>query len=359
MSTLADILKDQIRETGPLSVYDFMDQALSHPEYGYYKRGNPFGKDGDFVTAPEISQMFGELIGLWCVDCWTKLGAPSHVHLVELGPGNGTLMKDALRSARLVPDFLQAATVHLVETSPALKKKQQSLLSEHGITWHETIPDFDNGPILLIANEFFDALPIRQYVLTEGALKERGITCKDGSFVFTLVEKAENGLPQDLILPEMQEGDVIETSPMAETLHHRIAKQLRSHGGAALYVDYGTAERAAGDSFQAVRNHQFTNPLDQPGQSDITAHVDFSTLVRIAEHEKCDVLPVTSQGRFLERLGIEARALALSRSADETQKEVIAADLKRLVSTSGMGTLFKALSFYHAMQAPPAGFAED
>ncbi len=359
MSTLADILKKQIRETGPVSVYNFMDQALSHPEYGYYKQRNPFGKDGDFVTAPEISQMFGELVGLWCVDCWTKLGTPPHFHLIELGPGNGTLMKDALRSARLAPDFLKAATIHLVETSPVLQKKQQSLLSDHEINWHETIPEFDSGPVLIIANEFFDALPIRQYVLTDGTLKERGVTCEGHSFAFTLLDKTESTIPRSPVLPELQEGDIVETSPMAEILHRRIAKQLRSLGGAALYVDYGTTDRTVGDSFQAVRNHQFTDPLDQPGQSDITAHVDFSTLIQIAEQEACDVLPVTSQGRFLERLGIEARALALSRSANDVQKEAIAADLKRLVSASGMGTLFKALSFYHAMQAPPAGFAED
>ncbi len=359
MTSLAEILKAKIREEGPISVHDYMEAALSHPDYGYYTRSEPFGPKGDFITAPEISQMFGELIGLWCVDCWSKMGSPDRIHLVELGPGNGTLMQDALRSAALVPEFAKALKVHLIETSERLVGKQKDKLQGHPVTWHTEMPDLSTAPALFIANEFFDALPVRQYVKTQNGLAERGVCLNNDEFSYTLLASP---VSQDDIDPCDFEGlkdeSIVESNPLARTLTTHIARLLREVGGAALFIDYGFLEATSGDSLQAVKDHKYADPLKSPGEADITAHVDFTRLAKIAAAEGCETLPGTSQGRFLERLGIEARAMLLSRNATEPQKEKIAGDLKRLVSNNGMGTLFKAFSFYHTMAMPPAGFEE-
>ncbi|MEP3247330.1 MAG: class I SAM-dependent methyltransferase [Sneathiella sp.] len=359
MTPLAEILKTKIREEGPVSVHDYMETALSHPDYGYYTQSEPFGSTGDFITAPEISQMFGELIGLWCVDCWSKMGSPDRIHLVELGPGNGTLMVDALRSAALVPEFAKALEVHLVETSERLIRKQENKLRGHPVTWHREIPDLPNAPALVIANEFFDALPVRQYVKTLSGLAERGVGLNGDQFAYTLLASPAS---QDDIdqcdFADLKGETIVESNPLARALTTHIARLLTEVGGAALFIDYGFLEAASGDSLQAVRNHRYADPLENPGEADITAHVDFARLAKIAAAEGCETLPGTSQGRFLERLGIEARAMLLSKNATEPQKEKIAEDLKRLVSSSGMGTLFKVFSFYHTMAMPPAGFEE-
>ncbi|MBL4740230.1 MAG: SAM-dependent methyltransferase [Sneathiella sp.] len=359
MTELSDILKARIADTGPISMFEYMDMALAHPKFGYYQNTDPFGKNGDFITAPEISQMFGELIGLWCVDCWIKLGTPSHFHLMELGPGNGTLMCDALRSSALAPDFLNAAKIHMVESSERLANIQQKNLSSYAVQWHSEIPKFEDGPIIVIANEFFDALPIQQFERHEGKWFERLITVEDNFFSYTTAEKpTETDLFKFSENTVFEEESIAEVNPLAREIVSFLATIISEQGGAALCIDYGPMESALGDSFQAVQNHKFVDALQTPGSADLTAHVDFKTLSDIAKNLGCSSLPLSTQGRFLERLGIEARFWQLSKNADAYQKEKIANDMKRLISTQEMGTLFKALSFYSGMQEPPSGFGE-
>jgi NADH dehydrogenase [ubiquinone] 1 alpha subcomplex assembly factor 7 len=355
MNKLGAILKTRIEDDGPISVHDYMETALTHPEFGYYNRAEPFGVKGDFITAPETSQMFGELIGLWCVDAWSKLGAPNTFNLIELGPGNGTLMADALRSAQLVPEFGQAAKIHLVENSERLKTLQAAALSDYDVAWYADIPRFGDIPTLLVANEFFDALPIHQYIYSDDQWWKRFITCKEDQFEFTLDETPTN-IP-DAPAP-VSSGDILETCPLAETYLTRIYEQLALHNGAALIIDYGAIETILGDSFQAVKGHSYTNPLSNPGESDLTAHVKFKKLEEIAKKHNLQIQGPTTQGRFLERLGIEARASMLGRKATSNQKQQILASLKRLTSAEEMGTLFKAFAVSHGMKDAPAGFGE-
>jgi len=359
MTELSDILKEKIADTGPISIFEFMEMALAHPKFGYYQKTDPFGKSGDFITAPEISQMFGELIGLWCVDCWVKLGEPAHFHLIELGPGNGTLMSDALRSSALAPKFLKAVKIHMVETSDRLQRIQRQNLSSYEVQWHSEIPKIEDGPLIVIANEFFDALPIQQFVHHQGNWFERLITIKDNFFSYTKAEKpTETGLFNFSENTVFEEKGIAEVNPLARKIVSCLATMILAQGGAALCIDYGPMTSTMGDSFQAVKNHKFVDALQAPGSADLTAHVDFEVLSNIAENEGCTPLSLSTQGRFLERLGIEARVWQLSKDASTEQKEKIANDLKRLVSTQEMGTLFKALSFYNGMQEPPSGFGE-
>ncbi|WP_169543057.1 class I SAM-dependent methyltransferase [Sneathiella aquimaris] len=360
MTELENILKRRIEECGPISVHDYMSDALLHPEYGYYQRSNPFGRSGDFITAPEISQMFGELIGLWCVDCWAKMGGPSRVNLIELGPGNGTLIKDALRSTKLVPEFVNAVSLHLVEVSDRLKNKQQMALSDHSVQWHSHFPEDLDGPYIVIANEFFDALPIHQFLQSESGPKERAITYADDKLTYTTMAVAPDvqSFCNPAHLEKLEPGEIYEVCPSALSIMTGIAHQIAEKGGAALTLDYGPEKSAPGDSFQALKDHRNVSALEHPGEADLTAHVDFGRLADVARESNVTVAPITSQGRFLERLGIEARALQLSAKATDSQKEKIASDHKRLVSSSGMGTLFKVLCFHHTLCASPAGFGE-
>jgi len=360
MSSLLAILKQQILKNGPMALEDYMKAALLHPEFGYYQRGETFGAKGDFVTAPEISQMFGELIGLWSIDCWVKLGSPEKFHLVELGPGNGTLMSDALRSAALVPEFLSAAEITLVEASEQLTLRQQQTLSSYSITWCDVWPTFrDTLPIIVIGNEFLDALPVRQYEQVDGHWAERKIALAKDKLIFKCEDIAASALPENLpSVSECDEGSIFETNPSAEKICSNIAANIAKNGGSALFIDYGPSESGLGDSFQSVQHHKYTDPLDNPGTSDLTAHVDFARLGHLATVQNCETYPISSQGRFLERLGIEARALVLSRNAADNQKAKIAGDLQRLISSKEMGTLFKAMTFYANMTEGPAGFGE-
>ncbi|WP_373089547.1 class I SAM-dependent methyltransferase [Sneathiella sp.] len=353
MNTLGQILKSRIDADGAISLHDYMQIALSHPEYGYYASKEPFGSGGDFITAPEISQMFGELIGLWCVDAWSKLGAPKKIHLVELGPGNGTLMADILRSARLAPQFLSAADIHLVENSDRLKRRQMKKLNTDAITWHSELPDFNDAPVLLIANEFFDALPIHQYKRQSGAWYERLVACNNLQFEYILSDT-----PSTLSYSPIsaKEGDIFETCPAAESIISKLGTLLFRSGGAALIIDYGAMAEEIGDSFQAVQGHRFCDPFSKPGEADLTAHVNFSNFVRIANSCKIRIDGPAYQGRFLQRLGIEARYSLLCRNATAEQRDKLTSDLRRLVGTDEMGTLFKVLALSHKMSAAPEGF---
>lgn len=358
MNKLGGLLKDRIRSSGPLSLHDFMQEALSHPEFGYYASRQPFGDDGDFITAPEISQTFGELIGLWCVDSWMKIGAPSSFHLVEFGPGTGRLMADVLRSAALVPDFLEAVDIHLVDNSPRLRNLQEEALAARGVgaTWHDGFPTLSRQPTLFLANEFFDALPIHQYLCKEAQWYERLVDFEQESFRFCLADRpSELGTSH----PAEKDGTIVEISPATSDYMAAICGSLCRDGGAALIIDYGAAEKLTGDSFQALRRHKTADPLQDPGEADLTAHVKFRHLKEIADSFGLSVQGPTGQGRFLERLGIEARTEMLARTASEDQRRRLKAGLKRLTSAEDMGTLFKVLCVSHKMTAPAEGFGRN
>jgi SAM-dependent MidA family methyltransferase len=348
-----------IAQEGPISVERYMRLALSHPRYGYYRTRDPFGAGGDFVTAPEISQMFGELIGLWAADCWSRMGGPAQLRLVELGPGRGTLMADALRAARLVSRFRAALDVHLVETSDILQERQQQALASQqaSASWHQRFEDIPAGPMILIANEFFDALPIRQYVRTATGWHERLVGLGEtGALTFGLAARAEPSI--DIAAPERA---VLEIAPQGLALAREIAQRLAAQGGAALIVDYGHVRRGFGDSFQAVHRHGFTDPLAAPGESDLTAHVDFAALAEAARNAGALVSGPVTQGDFLRALGIEARAGKLKAKAMPAQAAAIDAALARLTDAAEgqMGGLFKAMAIVDPQLDRIAGFEAE
>jgi len=364
-SPLAEGLRQRILIDGPLSLSVFMAEALCHPEYGYYTTADRFGAAGDFITAPEISQMFGELIGLWYADFWQRLGQPSVVTLVELGPGRGTLMADALRAAAMLPAFRQALRVHLVEVSPVLRTMQAAALAAVGASgvWHEhfgQVPDPDGGPLFVIANEFFDALPIRQFQRTPSGWAERLIDITPEKPGFRFVLDPRKGAAAALVPPASRSeppGSVVELRPQADGVIADLAARLRRCGGGALIFDYGYVGPAVGDTFQALRRHQPVDPLADPASADLTAHVDFGALASRAAAAGAHVHGPVPQGVFLERLGIRQRAERLARRATPGQKAVIDSALTRLTAPEQMGTLFKVLAL-SGNGEPPAGFAD-
>ena len=354
-------LRRLIEAEGPVSVARYMALCLAHPQYGYYVTRDPLGAAGDFTTAPEISQMFGELLGLWAIAVWQAMGAPPRVLLTELGPGRGTLMADALRAARVVPAFRAAAEVHLVEMSPVLRARQGEALSASGASpaWHGDVAELPDAPLIVIANEFFDALPVEQAVKTERGWRARmvGIDA-DGKFAFGL---APDPIPQfERLLPERLRdapaGAVFEWRP--DHVLVEVCRRLLAFGGAALVIDYGHAESGFGDTLQAVRRHGFADPLLAPGEADLTSHVDFEALRNAAA--RCGVRapgPI-GQGAFLRGLGIEARAARLRASATAEQAARVDAALARLTGSGPdqMGELFKVLAMAHPMLGPLPGF---
>ncbi|WP_255448363.1 class I SAM-dependent methyltransferase [Telmatospirillum sp. J64-1] len=354
MSPLEQHIRNRIKAEGPLPVSEFMAEALGHPEWGYYRKQDPLGARGDFTTAPEISQMFGELLGLWCAVVWQQMGSPRHFRLVELGPGRGTLMSDLLRAARLVPGFLGAVRVHLVETSPVLRLRQREALRGAPVDWHDDFSEIPDGPMLLVANEFFDALPIRQFVRDGGGWRERLIdACGDDLDFVTgpLLDAGSPGLPR---LDGVAEGDIAETCPAGQEVAQAIGRRLCDQGGAALIVDYGHSRSAAGDTLQAVRQHRYHPVLALPGEADLTAHVDFQALADAARPAKAH--GTVDQGSFLRAMGIEARAEALLRGAEPKQRFEIATACHRLISPTEMGTLFKSLALTQPDLPAPPGF---
>ena len=344
-----------IRQEGPVSVERYMALALSHPVHGYYMSREPFGTEGDFITAPEISQMFGELVGLWAAQVWEILGAPAPVRLVELGPGRGTLMQDALRAARVAQHFLASLDVHLVETSPRLEAAQREKLAG-GVpaTWHRDIGTLPDGPAIVIANELFDALPLRQYVRAPDGWRERCVGLgEDGALMFGLAPAPEPG-----IAVEAAEGAVLEVAVAGQQLMRALSARIAAQGGALLLLDYGHIQTGIGDTLQALRGHRFADVLAGPGESDLTAHVDFAALARAARREGLAVQGPVAQGAFLRRLGIEERAQALARNASDGQRADIAAALARLTQGgANMGELFKAMAVCPAGTPPLPGFS--
>lgn len=350
MTPLGKHLAALIRAGGPIPVSRYMAEALGNPKHGYYMTRDPLGRDGDFITAPEISQIFGELIGLWWASVWVEMGRPDPVRVVELGPGRGTLMADALRAAVALPDFAKAIELHLVEISPVLKALQKEQLRA---VWHERLDDVPEGPMLLVANEFFDALPIRQYVRVEDGWRERMVGLDGDNLAFGL---APGRAPAVELLPETAPGDIAEICPAAIAIARAIGERVASHGGAALIVDYGHAQSAPGDTLQALAGHRYRDVFEAPGQADLTAHVDFEVLAQSARHAGAAVHGPVDQGDFLSRLGIGRRAQALLLRATDAQAEQIKSGVRRLAAPDQMGRLFKAMAITDPGLPVPEGF---
>ena len=340
MSALLPALVARIARTGPISVAEFMTDCLLHPRHGYYTTRDPLGAAGDFTTAPEISQMFGELLGLWLAQVWMDQGAPAPFLLAELGPGRGTLMADILRATRSVPGFHDAARLHLVEVSPALRARQAEALAGHDITFHDHLAALPEGPLFLVANEFFDALPIRQFQRAGAGWRERMIGVEDDRLIWGLGAEMQFDLLADR-LADTTEGQIVELNAPALPLAEDLGRRIAAHGGAALIVDYGDAV-SIGDTFQALRDHAPVDPLSCPGEADLTAHVAFAPLAAAARPARAS--QPTAQGVFLERLGITARAQALAARLEGAALTSHVAAHRRLTHPQEMGTLFKVMS---------------
>jgi NADH dehydrogenase [ubiquinone] 1 alpha subcomplex assembly factor 7 len=359
VTALFDVIAGRIRRRGPLSVAEYMELALAHPVHGYYRTRDPLGREGDFITAPEISQIFGELIGLWCIDTWERMGRPDPVLLVELGPGRGTLMADALRAASVRPAFARALRVHLVETSPVLRAAQQKTLGD-AVSWHETLETLPHGPLLAIANEFFDALPVHQFVRTASGWRERMVRLDQSGdgLSFALAErptKAQRLIPARLA--EAPAGTQWEASPSALAIAGQLARRAADDGGAALVVDYGYVLGGSGETLQAVRGHRRHEPLAEPGMADLTTHVDFAALADAAAEAGAVCHGPATQHAFLRALGLERRAAALVAAASAAQAPLVESGARRLIEPGGMGTLFKALAIAHPTLSDLAGFS--
>ncbi len=358
MTPIEKHLADLIEQQGPISVATFMSVVLGDPEHGYYSAQRPFGTEGDFITAPEVSQTFGELVGLWCAQSWLDAGQPASFNFVELGPGRGILMADALRAiGQVVPAFLDAAEIHLVETSERLRDEQKSRLPSD-VTWHERFDDLPGRPMLLIANEFFDVLPIRQYTKTTSGWRERCVSVEraDGPPSFSFVSGIPIAEPTSSASAVARVGDVIENSPASAALVTEISQTIVRYGGAALVVDYGYASSGTGDTLQAVRDHKFHPVLSDIGTADVTAHVNFSDLGQAARLAGAQVWGPIAQGDFLKRLGIHERSEVLGRGKSEDLAKSIKADVDRLTAPEQMGTLFKVLAITDTTGWQPAGF---
>ncbi|HET9812014.1 MAG TPA: SAM-dependent methyltransferase [Sphingomicrobium sp.] len=324
MTPLERALRDRIVSEGPITVEAYMDACNAY----YYATRDPLGTSGDFTTAPEISQTFGELVGACLADCWARAGGPPGVRFVELGPGRGTLAADALRvmrSAGLEPP------VHFVETSPVLREAQATAVP--GANWHDSFSDVPGGPLLIVANEFFDALPVRQFA----AGIERKVVAASGGLAFD------------------RDGEIVEASPAREAVAAEIASRLAASGGVALIIDYGHTVSAPGDTLQAVRGHRYAPVLDKPGEQDLTAHVDFEAIGSAARDAGAAVTAIVNHGQWLERLGISARTEALASAHPERADEILEAQ-RRLCDPDRMGALFKAMAIHSPDWPAPAGF---
>jgi SAM-dependent MidA family methyltransferase len=357
-SLLAE-LAERIARDGPMPVDRFMEACQGHPVYGYYQRPHSIGAAGDFVTAPEISQAFGELIGLWCAVTWESMGRPGPLRLVELGPGRGTLMRDALRAARVLPGFLGAVSVHLVEVSAPLRRLQRAALEGRGpgggpggpfppVAWHDTVEEVPAGPAIVVANELLDALPIRQLVHDGRTWCERVVAlAPDGRLAFA----AGGAIEPEIGMPNEAEGAVAELRPGEDALLAALA--ARGAPVVALFIDYGPAEASLGDTLQAVRGHAYTDPLAEPGTADLTAHVQFAALAAKARVAGLKADGPITQAELLGRLGIVERTARLM-AANPTRAGEIEAATHRLMAPAGMGQLFKALAVRSAgLPAPP------
>jgi NADH dehydrogenase [ubiquinone] 1 alpha subcomplex assembly factor 7 len=387
VNLLAQDLARLIRDEGPISISRYMALCLGHPSHGYYMKRDPFGAGGDFTTAPEISQIFGELIGLWAASVWQAMGAPASIRLVELGPGRGTLMQDMLRAARALPGFHDALSVHLVETSPVLRERQRATLARSGAEpqWHERIDQALEGPTIVIANEFLDALPLDQFVRTPEGWRERLVGLDgEGRLAFGLAPQTPSPLagegwgegsrdaasltivkaandsslrdpssgPSGHLLPQGEKGgaapagSVLEQPVVALETVATVARHVAAEGGAGLFIDYGPARSGFGDTLQAVKRHAFVDVLAEPGDADLTVHVDFARMAQAGLAAGAAAHGPVMQRDFLRTLGLQPRLEALSHRATPAQAETLASGAERLIETgpTAMGELFKVLA---------------
>lgn len=349
MTPLAQLLIQRIREAGPISVADYMTECLLHPVHGYYTTRDPFGAKGDFTTAPEISQMFGELLGLALAQAWLDRGAPAPFTLAELGPGRGTLMADILRATRGVPGFHAAAQVTLVEASPVLRKAQAATLSGHAPLWLDRVEDLPDAALFLVANEFLDALPIRQFQNGPEGWRERLVGLRDDALAFGLSAVLPE-VPATPAFRNAADGALVEDNLAARQAVAVTSARLAHQGGVAYWIDYG-GWRSQGDTLQALRNHAFDDPLAHPGEADLTAHVDFEPLAALAQTFAYD-----TQGAVLTRLGMDARAERLAQGLSGLRLESHLAAHRRLTHPEEMGSLFKVLAITSTGAPPPPGF---
>jgi len=353
VTALGRALAARIAADGPIGVDAYMAACLGDPEHGYYRTKSGIGAAGDFTTAPEISQIFGELIGLWLADRWQAAGSPAIFDLVELGPGRGVLMQDALRAAaKTLPAFVGAARLHLVDISAPLRAEQRRRLGRYNPVFCESLAEIrSDAPLFLVANEFFDALPARQFVRRGDAWRERLVGRHDGALRFV------DGPAVDFRRQDAPDGAVVETSPVGEAIARDIAGRIVRQGGAALAIDYGTAVSGWGDTLQAVRAHKRANVFDDPGECDLTVHVDFPALAAAARSEGASCTGIVGQGAFLARLGLPVRLGQLVR-ANPGAGEIVAAS-RRLLDPGEMGTLFKAMAIGQKSHGLPPGFTDE
>ena len=355
--SLKERLVRDIAEGGPLTIADYVTRCLHDPRDGYYATRPRLGAEGDFITAPLVSQMFGELIGLWAVETWRRLGAPDHFQLVEVGPGDGSLMEDALRAARTDPAFLQAAQLTLIEPSPPLREIQARRLSQSDLpprfvrSLDEVAPD---GPVILIANEVLDCMPGRQFEKTSDGWAERRVGVdEDGELVF-----GHSPISGGFIRPTfpVEPGQVVEVCASQAMFAEGLAELVKAHGGAALLIDYGRDRAEAGDTLQALIRHRKIHPLEAPGQADLTMWADFPAVLGAAVRAGADVTGCRGQGEFLERLGIRERAERLKAGRPPEAAAVIDRQLQRLTAAGEMGTLFKAACIFSPRSLAVPGF---
>ena len=344
MQSLKQKLLKSLAASDPISVAQYMHLCHSHPEYGYYATGNPLGKDGDFITAPEISQMFGELIAIWAISVWKAMNCPNPFQIGELGPGRGTLMKDFIRTAQHHRDFVNATKFKLIETSASLIQQQRQALAKHVdlVEWHKTIDDLKPLPTLFIANEFLDAIAFRQFVKTGEAWLERCVGIdKNNQLAFVLgnTQIDRQMLPADHTIQPI--GAIYETAPARQAIVISIANHLASHGGAALFIDYGHEKSGFGDTFQAVKSHEYVSPLAYPGLGDLTSHVDFQAIGEAASQQGAKIGGILTQGEFLLQLGLLQRAGRLGHCKPVEFQQQIQTDVERLAAPEQMGKLFK------------------
>jgi NADH dehydrogenase [ubiquinone] 1 alpha subcomplex assembly factor 7 len=359
---LAATLRERIARDGPISVHDYMQACLAGDHAAYYATRQPIGLDGDFVTAPEISQMFGELIGVWAAAVWHSMGEPAQVIVAELGPGRGTLMADALRVFKSVPKLLDSVEIALVEMSPVLRAAQRETLrrSSAPLRWCGRIEAVPQGPLIVIANEFIDALPVRQMIMQGGVWRERCVTIgPSGALAFCEGAPVDNdALPAPELLMQASDGAIIETRPAASSLLDALAARAKDAPVAALIADYGHAETGFGDTLQAVHRHRFADPLAMPGLVDLTAHVDFAALKETGSTLGLRTFGPMPQGEFLLKLGLAARCDRLIQGATQEQKAAIVSGAARLADPRQMGLLFKVLMLQSSGLAPPPPFGE-
>ena len=345
-------LARQIAATGPVSVAEFMTACLHDPQFGYYATRPALGVDGDFITAPMVSQMFGELIGLWAVQLWTDMGQPTPFRLVEMGPGDGTLMSDLLRAGAAAPRFLEAADIWLVETSGPLRALQRSRLPDAELQWASTLGDVTSGaPLILIANELLDCLPARQFIRTDAGWAERRVGLGHaGALSFGLSPAPAALIPT--ALRALPVGALVEVSSAQEQLGRLIGERLGEDGGAALFIDYGRDAPGPGDTLQALSRHKKVDPLETAGEADLTMHADFPAFAAAARVTGVETSPIIGQGAFLRGLGLAERAEALARARPD-QAAAIGRQRHRLTDAAEMGELFKVVAIHSPGLSPP------